>query len=51
MFGRVDFSWMLWFMDLRIPESSSSEQESSFNFRPIQTQKLCHFDKVQFVVF
>jgi hypothetical protein len=25
MFGGVDFSWRLWFVDLRIPESSFSK--------------------------
>jgi hypothetical protein len=50
MFGGVDFPWMLWFVDLGIPESSLSKQESSFNFRQIQTQKLRHLDKVQFLL-
>jgi hypothetical protein len=49
MFGKVDFPWTLWFVDLSMPESSFSVRifiQLSANSK----QNLCHYDKVQFLV-
>jgi hypothetical protein len=47
---RSGLLWMLWIGGPQDSREFILHQESSLNFRSIQTQKLRHFDEVQFLV-